>query len=121
MGLGIVLPHCGKSIVLPNAIICESSESKVDKAIRMLSSLFKLSVPALRLLRYTHDIQGNFTIANCCIADVNVWYERTSYTISQQNDNVTICVISTSPGIEEMFTIDITNNRTASKYFCYGS
>jgi hypothetical protein len=45
---------------------------------------------------------------------VSVWYERTSYTISQQNDNVTICVISTSPGIEEMFTIDITNNRTAN-------
>ena len=63
---------------------------------------------------------GKFYVlyANFCIADVSVWYERTSYTISQQNDNVTICVISTSPGIEEMFTINIiTNNRTASKYF----
>ena len=51
--------------------------------------------------------------------DVRVWYEQATYTISEQEDNVELCVTSISSGIEEMFTINITTDSFESMYFLH--
>ena len=49
-----------------------------------------------------------------------MWYEQGTYTISEQEDNVELCVTSVSPGIEEMFTINITTDSIEStEFFTY--
>ena len=49
-----------------------------------------------------------------CFVDVSVWYDQTSYTISEQKDYAELCVPSDSSGIEEIFTLNLTTNSTAS-------
>ena len=39
--------------------------------------------------------------------DVMVGYEHTSYTLSEVKDHEELCVTSLSPGIDEMFTINV--------------
>ena len=40
---------------------------------------------------------------------VRVGFEETSLTVSESQESVEICVNSTSPGIEENFTVNITS------------
>ena len=41
---------------------------------------------------------------------VRVGFEETSLTVSESQESVEICVNSTSPGIEETFTVNITSD-----------
>ena len=41
-----------------------------------------------------------------------VGYEDVGYTISEVEDSVEVCVTSSSPGIAESFTINVTTNNT---------
>ena len=44
-------------------------------------------------------------------------YEKSNYIINDTFENTEICVNSISPGIDEMFTANITNNAEESKLF----
>ena len=47
---------------------------------------------------------------------VRVGFEETSLTVSESQESVEICVNSTSPGIEENFTVNITSDNEGMLY-----
>ena len=56
----------------------------------------------------------------CCVVihndlDVEVGYEQTSYTISELNNSVEICVQSTSPGISAEYDIIVQTQHVTSE------
>ena len=56
----------------------------------------------------------------CCVVihndlDVEVGYEQTSYTISELNTSVDICVQSTSPGISAEYDIIVQTQHVTSE------